>query len=412
MSLAEGHGSFGPRTGDRRVDEFPLPGASESEGEGADQVVTPKKKGPKRPTDSAEKPSRKRVKKPLEEGVTRKCSDCRKDKAAEDFNQDQGRCKECFNDRRALWRVADTQRCKIKLQKLAQDDPVAFEKLSRDFNKARQNSRKAGSRIKFSITQFVLEWEQKSAVKTGSVGEFMWSGEFRELAATAKFGWMTAEQADKRWEEMEAEEWRPRDNCGPKGFLRLYVRTKDVVESYSETSMKKKLIQQENLKKPTAEQLETRRQLVFSDTGLEEHGADFSDLSLQALSSAAGKDGSSPSGLLAPDVDDLIGAAQLESQKKRKAKGKGRGGKGGEAEDKSDAECESESEPQPEEKDDAAKAKKGKWYDADTKNLKAERDFKRQADSLRESMETVNQQMTAAVTEFRASAADAKAKTW
>ena len=252
---------------------------------------TPKKsRRSKRPppasTEKQAAPS-KRAKTATTSATTRKCSDCRKTKEVEEFNDDQARCKSCFNDDRALWRVAQTQKCKDQLKKLRTEDPAAFNEIFRKFIQARVNARKTGSRINFTLISFVLEWEQRKATKESEQGEFMWEGEWLEFAATAKCGYMTKEEARLEWKKMLQEEWRPSDENGPKGFTRLWVKTKDVVENSNETSFSKKLSKTETLRKPTAQQMEQRKALLFGDTGLEGHDdVDFESVRANALSSA------------------------------------------------------------------------------------------------------------------------------
>ena len=64
--------------------------------------------------------------------------------------------------------------------------------------------------------------------------KMMWEREFMEEAGKTYMGNMTAEEAARQWKEwLNNEDW-PRDNEGPRGFLRLEVPIGDFGEAYTE----------------------------------------------------------------------------------------------------------------------------------------------------------------------------------
>ena len=109
-----------------------------------------------------------------EDAQDKKCRDCKKFKPASSYNQDQSSCKECFNDLRSFLRVCDSQNQKQRVLKLQEDEPQVFAALFADFLKQRKSVRKAGSRIKFNVANFLLEWRKKEGVWAAEEGELMW----------------------------------------------------------------------------------------------------------------------------------------------------------------------------------------------------------------------------------------------
>ena len=57
------------------------------------------------------------------------------------------------------------------------------------------------------------------------------------MSGAAKMGFLSKAESQKQWQEMDAESWRPRDHEGPRGFLRLWIKTKDQAEFYNSTTM-------------------------------------------------------------------------------------------------------------------------------------------------------------------------------
>ena len=112
--------------------------------------------------------------------------------------------------------------------------------------------------------------------------------------------------------------------------------------------------------------------------------------------------------MVADSLEDVV--QDVLKKRKGKAKAKGKASGKGAAQDE---DCSSENEEDSEDEAGSPEAnlkeegKKPKWYDAETKNLKAERDFNRVVDGLRTAMSTTLQSMTAVVAEFRQSS-DAK----
>ena len=397
-------------------------------------VTPPKKKRGKGSRKSAKKgpnPNK-------QQSAVKKCNDCKKEKDQSLFYQDQNKCIDCFQNRKALLRVADVQGVKQDVLQLQDSDPPAFAELQRSFNKHRAEMTKETKKIKFSVVFFIREYEKRQGFRDSRVGEFIWEGEWTELAAGAKFGYMTKEEAALEWARMKAEAWRPRDQQGPKGFLRLWVKLRDIGEIYNDLNRSTKFQQQESLKKATEQQIQSRTALVFSDALNESDPLNFEAVTSEAM--LASGSGERMSGLMESDLAPLMDAASRKSLSKRpsksfatKAKLKQEptssdeeGPANTEAvddEEDRDSEAESDGVGKPASKrrkvGAKAKAKPGpkakntaaptSWFDAETKNIKAEKDYLRAVETLQQSMQSLASEMNGAVAEFRACKEDAEA---
>ena len=57
----------------------------------------------------------------------------------------------------------------------------------------------------------------------------MWEGEYMEFAKTAKAGYLSKQESEHNWSTWLADMAVVRDNDGPRGYLRLWVKTKDSI---------------------------------------------------------------------------------------------------------------------------------------------------------------------------------------
>ena len=174
---------------------------------------------------------------------------------------------------------------------------------------------------------------------------------------------------------------------------------------------------------------------------MENHGAASDDfLALRDSALLAAGSGGAPTSLLDDAISGSIkDARDMIDKKQRRSRGSGKGGRGSKndkASEKPESEAEDDetggndegegSDVDEQEKvadggqGQSKRSRKGgdkggkdeKWYDAETKNLKAERDHQRAVDGLRQTMEATSASMTQGITEFRACPADAKARSF
>lgn len=141
-----------------------------------------------------------------------------------EFNADQAACKHCYNDARALARVAKAQGLESELEKMqAESGEKEYRALFKAYSKAREKSRRDGSKLKFNIATFRIEHKSRSGSLREAIGEMMWEGEYYEFAKTAKAGFLSEAEMKENWQRWLRDESVPRDNNGPRNYLRLFV---------------------------------------------------------------------------------------------------------------------------------------------------------------------------------------------
>lgn len=122
------------------------------------------------------------------------------------------------------------------MQQAETEDPLAYKALMGAFVKHRAEQTKVGAKTSFNMLNYLVTWKATEGTRKAAFGEMMWEVEWYEFAKTVKCGHMTREEAEKQWNIWKGDEKWTRDNCGPRGYLRLWVKTKDVVELYQDAS--------------------------------------------------------------------------------------------------------------------------------------------------------------------------------
>ena len=270
------------------------------------------KKTPKSKAKAVKKVQLKKQKKGPEDGW-RKCKQCTAWKEAEGFNEAQSKCKDCFNNNRSLRRIAEKQGLKEDLINMERDDPKQHAALVKAFNKERDSCKKTGEKIKFSINSFKLSYRTRAGVRGEQEGEMMWEAEWIEESKKAKHGYLSREEAESRWQGWLKDPKHPRDQLGPRNYLRLWVKTRDKISYFDEVSKDKELVKEERLgKAPSKAAIDNRLKLMAGDKGLESHElSDFGALTEKAVASIAASHGAGESamsgdGILGPDVEALL----------------------------------------------------------------------------------------------------------
>ena len=82
--------------------------------------------------------------------------------------------------------------------------------------------------------EFVKTWQATKGLRKAAEGELMWQREWFEFAATTKCGNLTEEEATFMWTTWKNNPKHPRDMAGPRGYLRLWVKTKDTLTMYED----------------------------------------------------------------------------------------------------------------------------------------------------------------------------------
>lgn len=162
----------------------------------------------------------------------RRCrSVCRKLLAIAEFHAKEARCKKCRARETAALRrfpqLAETRRT----------DPKVYIKFVKAFDRmSPPDSTNCNRRSLDHLVNLSLSTTASASTGQRYMGKtkMMWEREFYEEAAKTAMGNMTQEEAARQWAEwLGNPEW-PRDNEGPRGFLRLEVPIGDYGARYTE----------------------------------------------------------------------------------------------------------------------------------------------------------------------------------
>lgn len=337
----------------------------------------------------------------------KKCNCCKKFLDRDQFHEDQARCKKCSSTLRSIAALAKSQNFTAELEKMKQVDIKQYEALLRSFSKTREEASRLSQKIKFSLVTFREEYKSRSGVMNNAEAEMMWEGEYFEYAKTAKAGFLSEAEMKANWQAWLADPEHPRDNDGPRGFLRLAVRTKDKIVDYSDMSKERTLSREEKMaKNSTHEQLKAKLTQVYAETGAKEHDfAEWSDLKRKAHLTFAANSGAKAAaafdaeGLMAPDLSDLV----AEVARKRRRKGDQ------DESDDDEKEAEDEEEAAGDSREEGDKVGKQTWFDAETRTNKAERTFVKQTELLKATMTNMLENMQTEATTTSRNAKEAAA---
>lgn len=123
---------------------------------------------------------------------------------------------------------------------LKTEDSAAHENLQEEFALQRKQRAKNSDKTIFSIRAFKESYEAASGTRWETHKEPMWQGEWLEEAQKAKFGYLTREEAMKKWQEWENDDKLKKDNRGPKGFKRFHIPTKEIEIEYEDLSKRRR----------------------------------------------------------------------------------------------------------------------------------------------------------------------------
>lgn len=190
----------------------------------------------------------------------------------------------------------------------------------------------------------------------------------------------------------------PRDKQGPRGCLRLYIKTGDTINDFEQVSTDKEIRQEEKLgNKCKKAVLDERLRFVAGASGLEKHELiDMAEFKEKALLDI---DGSSlqGDGLLGPDIADMMHDA---TRRRRKAKDDDIDGKASSDEDAASSKGARREGPEP-------SPCKGGWLD-ETKINKHEREFGRSVQAVESLIKGTQESIQLTLAEFRSTGDDAK----
>eukprot|EP00971_Amphidinium_carterae_P195285 3875094-Amphidinium_carterae.1 len=196
----------------------------------------------------------------------KKCTGCNEWKERNlHYHESQGRCKECSNLDRGLKRLAESQGMRSQLDSMQSDEGKLYSAMLKGYSKERQKIRRVGAKLKFSINEFVVEYKARVGSRAQEEGEMMWEGEYYEFARSIKMGSLSRSEAEQNWISFLEDPSIPKDWKGPRGYQRVWIKVRDTLSKFSETSEDKSLRREEKLGKAPKEQtLDVRRKLMFS----------------------------------------------------------------------------------------------------------------------------------------------------
>ena len=237
---------------------------------------------------------------------SRKCTVCAVWKDLREYNASQSKCKECFNMVRSLQRLSHTQGCRAQIDQIERDEPKLHAALLKKYTKAREQAKKGASKLKFVLNSFILEWRTTQGTRVQEEGEMMWEGEWLEFSKGAKYGHMSRTEAEAQWAAWWSDMSIPRDENGPRGYPRLWIKTKDTISTFAQAEKNKIYRKEERLgKNVKPETEEMRMKLLSSENGMEAHESEAYNAMLGKSMQAFGSQGVKAfqeDGLTGPDL--------------------------------------------------------------------------------------------------------------
>ena len=118
-----------------------------------------------------------------------------------EFNEDQAKCKVCFNHRRSWNRFCSVQDCEDQVQNLEQKDPNLVRQAFLRFCKERDAGQKLAQRTqnKLKVMTYVEEVIAQHGRRVQHEGEMLWEGEWLEFAKTPNMGFLSRQEAEAKW---------------------------------------------------------------------------------------------------------------------------------------------------------------------------------------------------------------------
>ena len=246
----------------------------------------------------------------------KKCSACKKFRPEAEYYQCQSSCSQCSLTLKSMRRVAAGQGNAQWLRELEVKDPDGFNKLLKEYARER-DTRAKRCRTNFSFTAYRESYIARAGTRTEHVGEMMWRGEYIEFAKGAKLGYLTEQEASLRWDEMLTDKTLKRDEDGPRGNIRLWIKTKDQIIGYTDAAKQRQVEQEEKMtKRAKPEQIQNKLDQVFHGDEAAPGLLSSADLVQRVwqgstTNSEAGIGGSFGDGLMHTDLRDTLEMSQV-----------------------------------------------------------------------------------------------------
>ena len=343
------------------------------------------------------------------EDVYKKCAGpCGKRKLQDQFNDQQSKCKECSLDIRAFWYTAQSQECHKDMKTLETEDPAEFNQVLKAFTRERQKAKAQAAKVKFNITSFRKSLVAKAGDRAERIKEMMWEGEYLEQARTAKFGYLTKEEAELKWKQFMSDPSVKKDQEGPRGYTRCAIPCKTTLTEFDEIAHQKELSQTERLSRTaTKETIASRTNMVLSEAADPAQDS-FGSVQVNEIRAKAQATGVDFKQLAGQDVSAIAEAQAAKRRRGSLGSRKNAENTASNSEEEEEARA-SADEKQGKSKKDEAKAK-AKWFDAETQVRKAERAFAASLEGLEKSVQAVIQDVQALLAEVRSGQCAAEKK--
>ena len=173
----------------------------------------------------------------------KKCNFCRRWRSFDDYHKNSATCKECRSKIEACQRRFAKAKKLPMLEEMRKNNPKEFERVVRAFDKAcpkdTANHNRRGDTI--NVLNLTSEVSAKSGQRYEAKTKMMWEREYYEEAAKTAMGNLTSEEAARQWNVWKNNPDWPRDNEGPRGFLRLEVPIGDFGQKYSDLATGRRL---------------------------------------------------------------------------------------------------------------------------------------------------------------------------
>ena len=194
----------------------------------------------------------------VDESANKQCSSCKETLPIDCFHPDQGKCKQCNKRQRSFTRLIEVDGLTKEMQALQKTDPKEHKKVYSQYCKhvAEQEKFNRKQSEKFSMHAFLREYTGRKGLRQAAKFEMMWEAEFLEWAKSPKAGFLSKSEAEARWAAMLEDQSVPKDEEGPRGYMRCRIKVSDCFEDYEDGSVATAVQSQKKLPKNlTDEQL-------------------------------------------------------------------------------------------------------------------------------------------------------------
>ena len=135
----------------------------------------------------------------------------------------------------------------------------------RNFCNGREKHHGLSNKVKLNMMSYIEEVRVQRGQRVQHEGEMMWEGEYYDWARGSKAGFLTRQEAEKNWREWEQDPSVASDTDGPRGYKRLWIRTRDVIMKYQDLNKRLGIRGEDKMgKNTTAATLDSKMSVALS----------------------------------------------------------------------------------------------------------------------------------------------------